>query len=344
VVDTDSLATDVDPPDGPSILKTLTTETTIGSTVDPLTGDQNPYGLDIAPTDSGLIHRGDLVVCDFNDSANVQGTGDAIIALAPQPGSSPRSVINNGALLGCTENVQARDGTIWVTAFVAPDVALVSPAGALLHTRSGSPFTAPFGITLAQDDAYGHPIFYESDATTGAIVRIRTGESAAQTEVIATGFAVNNGAPGTELGPGGLQYDPKHDRLYIVDGANNTLVEFRHVSTIPAGGITVGTNGTSFSGPFAHRARLVFSGSPLNAPISSALLPNGDIAIGNTGNPNGKNLMIEVTPHGKVVDVKNVDSGASGAIFGMIASNDDVQNVKVYFNDDNDNAVIVLTH
>jgi hypothetical protein len=152
VVDTDSLATDVDPPDGPSILKTLTTETTIGSTVDPVTGDQNPYGLDIAPTDSGLIHRGDLVVCDFNDSANVQGTGDAIIALAPQPGSSPRSVINNGALLGCTENVQARDGTIWVTAFVAPDVALVSPAGALLHTRSGSPFTAPFGITLARDD------------------------------------------------------------------------------------------------------------------------------------------------------------------------------------------------
>ncbi|HEX8806774.1 MAG TPA: hypothetical protein VF741_07480 [Candidatus Aquilonibacter sp.] len=344
-VDTDSLVTDVDPPDGPSILATLNTETTIGSTVDPVTGDQNPYGLDIAPIDSGLIHRGDLIVCDFNDSANVQGTGNAIIALAPQPGSSPRPVITNAALLGCTENVQTRNGTIWETAFVAPDVAIVSPAGKVLNTLTGTPFTAPFGITLARDDdGMGNdPVFYESDATTGAIVRISAGRSGVHNEVIATGFAVNNGVPGTELGPSGLQYDPSHDRLYVVDGTNNTLVELRHVSTIPAGGITVGANGTSFSGPFAHRARLVFSGSPLNSPISSALLPNGNIAIGNTGNPNGENLMVEITPHGKVADVKNVDTGAAGALFGMTATTGKKGVFTLYFNDDNTNTVVALT-
>ena len=345
MVDTDSLATDNDPPDGPSILATLNTATTIGSTVDPVTGDQNPYGLDIAPTDSGQIHRGDLVVCDFNDSANVQGTGNAIIALAPRPGSLPRSVITNAALLGCTENVQTRDGAIWVTAFVAPDVAIISPAGTLQNTLSGAPFTAPFGITLARDaDGYGDdPVFYESDATTGAIVRIRAGRSGVHTDVIATGFAVNNGAPGTELGPSGLQYDPSHDRLYIVDGANNTLVELRHVSTIPAGGITVGATGTTFSGRFAHRARLVFAGAPLNAPISSALLPNGNVAIGNTGNPNGENLMVEITPHGKVADLKNVDTGAAGAIFGMTANSAFGAAFTLYFNDDNANTVVALT-
>ncbi len=344
-VDTDSLATDTDPPDAPSILATLSTATTIGSTVDPVTGDQNPYGLDIAPSDSGLIHRGDLVVCDFNDSANVQGTGNAIIALAPQPGSSPRPIITNAALLGCTENVQTRDGTIWETAFVAPDVAIVSPAGTLLKALKGSPFAAPFGITLARDaDGIGNdPVFYESDATTGDIVRISAGGAGVQSVVIATGFAVNDGVPGTELGPSGLQYDASHDRLYIVDGTNNTLVEFRHVSTIPAGGITVAANGTSFSGPFAHRARLVFSGSPLNGPISSALLPNGNIAIGNTGNPNGENLMVEITPHGKVADVKNVDTGASGAIFGMTATSGNEGAFTLYFNDDNSNTVVALT-
>jgi hypothetical protein len=343
-VDTDSLASDIDPPDGPSVLATLNTATTIGSTVDPVTGDQNPYGLDVAPVDSGLIHQGDLVVCDFNDSANVQGTGNAIIALAPQPGSSPRPVITNAALLGCTENVQTHTGAIWVTAFVAPDVAIVSSAGNLVNTLRGSPFTAPFGITMARDDTgNGDPVFYESDATTGAIVRIRASRSGTQTDVIATGFAVNNGVPGTELGPGGLQYEPSHDRLYIVDGANNTVVELRHVSTIPAGGIMVGTNGTSFSGPFAHRARLVFSGSPLNAPISSALLPNGNIAVGNTGNPNGENLMVEITPHGKVADVKNVDTGASGAIFGMISTTRSFGDFVLYFNDDNQNTVVALT-
>jgi hypothetical protein len=344
-VDTDSLATDIDPPDGTSILATLNTETTIGSTVDPVTGDQNPYGLDIAPADSGILHRGDLLVCDFNDSANVQGTGNAIVALAPEPGSSPRPIITNGALLGCTENVQTRDGTIWETAFVAPDVAIVSPAGKLLNTLRGTPFTAPFGITLARDaDGNGDdPVFYESDATTGAIVRISDGRFGVRSDVIATGFAVNNGVPGSELGPGGLQYDSKHDRLYIVDGSNNTLVEFRHVSTIPAGGITVAANGTTFGGQFAHRARLVFSGSPLNAPISSTLLPNGNIAIGNTGNPNGENLMVEITPHGKVADVKNVDTGAAGAIFGMTASSAYGDTFTLYFNDDNTNTVVALT-
>jgi hypothetical protein len=348
-VDTDNLADDVDPPDGPSILATLSTETTIGSTVDPVTGDQNPYGLDIAPTDSGSIHRGDLVVCDFNDSANVQGTGNAIIALAPQPGSSPRPVVTNAALLGCTENVQTGDGTIWETAFVAPDIAVLSPAGMLLNTLTGTPFTAPFGITLVRhgngigNGNGGDPVFYESDATTGAIVRIRAGSSGVHTDVIATGFAVNNGVPGTELGPSGLQYEASHDRLYIVDGTNNTLVEFRHVSTIPAGGITVAANGTSFSGPFAHRARLVFSGSPLNAPISSALLSNGFVAIGNTGNPNGENLIVEITPHGKVADVKNVDTGAAGAIFGMTATAGNEGPFKLYFNDDNTNTVVELS-
>lgn len=353
-VDTDSLANDNDPADGPSILATLNTATTIGSTVDPNTGDVNPYGLDIAPADSGLIHRGDLVVCDFNNNQNVQGTGNSIIALAPQAGSSPRHITTNAALLGCTENVQTRDGTIWVTAFVAPDVAIVSPAGNLLNTLSGSPFTAPFGITQVRHDddqgngddnaqAVGDPVFYESDATTGAIVRIRAGRSGVHTDVIATGFAVNNGVPGTELGPSGLQYEPTHDRLYIVDGTNNTLVEFRHVSTIPAGGIIVGSNGTSFSGPFAHRARLVFSGAPLNAPISSALLPNGNIAIGNTGDPAGQNLMVEVTPHGKVVNVKNVDTGAGGAIFGMTSTTGHQNGFVLYFNDDNANTVVSLT-
>jgi hypothetical protein len=347
MVDTDNLSTDVDPPDGPSILAQLNKETTIGSTVDPITGDQNPYGLDVAPNDGGAIHRGDLVVCNFNDSANVQGTGNAIIALSPQPGSAPRPVAHNGALLGCTENVQTNDGTLWVTAFTAPDVEVLSPTGTVLQTLTGSPFTAPFGLTLAQDPgAAGDPVFYEGDASTGDIVRIHAGRLGVPSDVIATGFAVNHGVPGTELGPGGLQYEPSHDRLYIVDGTNNTLYELRHVSTIPVNGIAVNADGTSFSGPFAHRARVVFSGNPLNSPISSSLFPNGNIVIGNTGNPNGLNLMVEVTPHGKVAFVRNVDKGASGAIFGMTIAptfGQSPDDVKLYFNDDNDNAVILLS-
>jgi hypothetical protein len=87
---------------------------------------------------------------------------------------------------------------------------------------------------------------------------------------------------------------------------------------------------------------MVFKGKPLNGPISSALLYNGNLVIGNTLNPNGKNLMVELTPGGKVLDVRNVDKGAAGSIFGMVATGTNARNTKIYFNDDNDSNVQVL--
>src|SRR6516162_1865024 len=78
MVDTDTSADPADDDPGFSVLAHLNTTTTIGSTVDPVFGELNPYGLDIAKTTSGPIAAGDLVVCNFNNSANVQGTGSTI--------------------------------------------------------------------------------------------------------------------------------------------------------------------------------------------------------------------------------------------------------------------------
>jgi hypothetical protein len=86
----------------PNLLSTLTPTgaiPTVGTTVDPMNGDQNPYGLVIAPATAGLITKGDLVVCNFNNatittttppSGNVQGTGTTIIGLHPAAGSTHR--------------------------------------------------------------------------------------------------------------------------------------------------------------------------------------------------------------------------------------------------------------
>jgi hypothetical protein len=159
--------------------------------------------------------------------------------------------------------------------------------------------------------------------------------------VIATGFAINHGKPGSILGPSGLSYNAKNDTLYVVDGANNTLVALAAVSSIPAGGVVVGASGGTFTGPSASSASLVFSGKPLNGPISSALLPNGNLVLGNTLDPSGKNLMVEISKAGKLLDVLNVDKGASGSIFGMVATGTPA-NTKLYFNDDNNNNLQVL--
>ena len=341
VADNDTTVDNDNPVDDPrSVLEQLDDITTIGSTV-PANGEQNPYGLDIAKVDAGKLSAGDLVVCDFNNSANVQGTGSTIIALHPHAGALTRFIAQDPSLLGCNALALAPNDSIWAAAFAANDNPIFSPSGSLVTTLSGGPWHHPFGQTFAAHAGpFGSAAFYESNAADGSIVRINL--PSFTFDVIATGFPVNGGAPGSILGPSGLQYECKHDRLYIVDGTNNTLYVFRHVSTIPAGGITV--SGTSFSGPFRHRARVVFSGSPLNGPISSALLADGHLVLGNTLDPNGKNLMVEVTPQGHLLDVKNVDTGAAGALFGMVASGKDASDTKLYFNDDNDNTVKVLTH
>ena len=333
-----------DDDDNGSVLKTLDDMRTIGSTVDPVNGAQNPYGLDIAKTTSGNIRRGDLVVCNFNDAANVQGTGFSLIALHPHVGANPLSISRSKELTGCTALAMSPLGPVWAASFAENENPIVSGTGAVLNDLHNGPFNGPFGQAFAP-----HPTpfgavaaFYESNAGDGSLVRINISpQGMFSFDVIAHGFPVNHGAPGGILGPSGLQYDKKHDRLFIVDGTNNAVYALRHVSTIPANGIVV--NGTQFGGPFARRARVVFSGAPLNGPISSALLFNDNLVIGNTLDPNGENLMVEVTPHGKLLDVKNVDTGAAGALFGMVASGDGRGDTKLYFNDDNENTVKVLT-
>ncbi|MDE2571522.1 MAG: hypothetical protein KGM44_03250 [bacterium] len=342
MVDSDRGGDDLGPDDANSVLRQLDEQRTIGSTVDPLNGDQNPYGLAVAQVGAGKIAAGDLVICNFNNAANVQGTGTTIVALHPRPGSNPARVAQDAALLGCTEVALAPNGNIWASAFAANDNPVFTPGGSLVTTLPGGPWHGPFGQTFAAHAGpFGTAAFYESNAADGSIVRININPGPKFSfDVIATGFAVNHGVPGSILGPSGLQYDAQHDRLYIVDGTDNTLVAFRHVSTIPAHGIVV--NGASFGGPFARRAHVVFSGPPLNGPISSALLPGGHLVLGNTLDPNGKNLTVEITPHGRLLAVKNVDTGAAGALFGMAASGQRGEETRLYFNDDNDNTIRVL--
>ncbi len=145
--------------------------------------------------------------------------------------------------------------------------------------------------------------------------------------------------PGAILAPSGLTYDPATDTLYVVDGAANQVVALANVATIGADGLRV--SGSSFSGPSAASARVVAAGAPLNGPISAALLPTGNLIVGNTLDPNGTNLLVEISSAAGIIATKNVDTGAAGALFG-IAAGGTVASPKIYFNDDNDNTVKTL--
>ncbi|MEO6990384.1 MAG: hypothetical protein ABI346_08160, partial [Candidatus Baltobacteraceae bacterium] len=123
----------------------------------------------------------------------------------------------------------------------------------------------------------------------------------------------------------------------IVDSNVDRVVGFRHPGRIPAGGIMVNPYG-GFGGPSGSLARVVFGGSPLAAPISAALLFNGNLIVGNTAN----NRLIEITPAGRVVGNKLLDHGAPGALFGIATAGTSVPSTLIYFNDDNANTVRVL--
>jgi hypothetical protein len=322
------------------ILGQLKNQVVIGSTVDPVYGQLNPYGLDVAKSTNGAFTKGDLAVCNFNNSYNVQGTGYTIVALHPTPGSTPALVASDPATLtGCNALALGPDDTIYAAAFASNDNPIFSSAGSLITNLSGPPFNNPFGQIYAQPKK-GSAAVYESNAADGSIVRINL--PSLSTEVIATGFPVNGGPPGSILGPSGLQYSAKHDALFVVDGQNNSLTALYKVSSMHAGCLKVMAGGTRFAGPCKSGAKVIYSGPPLNGPISSALLFNGGIVLGNTLDPSGQNLMVEINPGGHVLDVRNVDNGAGGSIFGMVATGNNAANTKLYFNDDNDNNLQVL--
>jgi hypothetical protein len=326
---------------GGSVTKSLHTIATIGSTVDAQNGDQNPYGLTIAPSTTGAITQGDLIICNFNNGLNIQGLGTTIEVLHPVPGSQPQRLVQDERLTGCSALAVGPADDPWAAAFIANDEPIYDASGEFEVALSGKDYAQPWGQAFSGTKGpFGIAAFYETNAFDGSIVRIAiTKKGRFVSQEIATGFSVNHGVPGTALAPSGLTYNPANDTLYIVSGNDNRLVAFANVSLIPRNGIVV--NGSGFSGPAASSASVIWSGAPFKAPISAALLYNGNLVVGNTAN----NHLIEIDPSTrKVVNTMNLDSGAPGALFGIAATGTTTANTQIFFNDDNANAVWVLQH
>jgi plastocyanin len=356
----------------PSIISLLSksgTITSIGSTIDPINGDQNPYGLTLAPVTRGLITAGDLVVCNFNDGpTNTQGQGSTIVGLHPAVGSTPYRIAQSPNLEGCNALAMLADDSISAAAWAADLNPLVSAAGSVTQPFAADTLNGPWGEAYVAATASLSAALYvastpggATNSTAGTIRRISL-EDDAQTSItdIATGFCAS-GAPGAIFGPAGLTYDPSNDTLYIVDSSSNSVVAFSGVSSINANGIVVnGQCGTgsvtptpepTFSGPSASSARVIAHGAPLSTPLSAALLSDGNLVVGNAdinvaSASHTTNLLIEVSPAipaGFVDQPLQLDSGAPGALFGIVATVDAQGHQIIYFNDDNAAAVLALS-
>jgi hypothetical protein len=334
------------------ILPTLTKMTTIGSTLDPMEHGGNPYGLTVATASAGLITMGDLIACNFNDgNTNSQGLGTTVIGLHPTTGAMPYRIAQSAMLLGCSALTSLPDGSIVATASQAHNTVLIAPSGTISTPFSADVFAEPWSAIYATHA--GNAFVYVSNAMTGAIDRIAlNADVQASFTEIASGFSSNMGVPGSISAPAGLTYDASIDTLYVVDTNANRVVALSNVSAIGTDGVVVA--GANFSGASAASAKVIASGAPLNGPISGALLVTGNLVVGNTLDATGTNLLIEISPTAGVIATKNVDTGAGGAIFGIVAvpktittmggyNTMNTQTNVIYFNDDNSNSVILVS-
>jgi hypothetical protein len=347
---------------------------TVGSTVDPINGDQNPYGLVVAPATAGLITKGDLVVCNFNDGpTNTQGKGTTIIGLHPGTGSKPYRIAQSADLLGCNALTMLADDSISAAAWASNLNPLVSATGTVGKPFASDMFNDPWGEAFVEATATQPAALYISNApdnggtvagpgtgtSPGTVDRISLDTNNVQTSFteIVTGFC-SGGAPGAIFGPAGLTYDPASNTLYIVDTSSASVIALAGVSGIPKDGVVVNGQCTAmtptpvptFSGPSMASAKVIAHGAPFNTPLSAALLKNGDLVVGNADigitTPSATtNLLIEVSPvlpGGFVGQPLQIDTTTPGAIFGIAATVDAAGNQIIYFNNDNNSAVMQL--
>ncbi|HLK57305.1 MAG TPA: hypothetical protein VKU00_12105, partial [Chthonomonadaceae bacterium] len=88
--------------DGP-ILPNLPATPTVSVSTVPMNGDVNPYGVAVVPkgfpTD-GLLRPGEILVSNFNNSSNAQGTGTTIVKIGSS--GSPSVFFQGAPGLGLT--------------------------------------------------------------------------------------------------------------------------------------------------------------------------------------------------------------------------------------------------
>jgi hypothetical protein len=330
---------------------------TIGSTV-PANGDVNPYGVAVAPVSSGKLVAGDVLVSNFNDKGNQQGTGKTIVEVSRRgrervfaklnprklPGGCPGGVGLTTALVALRSgwvivgSLPTRDGSSSTTR--AGCLLVLNSSGRAVETIAGAPINGPWDMT-AVDGGSSATLFVTnvlngtvkaSPKTTdrGTVVRIALRIPASGSPKVISETVIGKGLPertdpsALVIGPTGVGLS--NGTLFVASSAGNAISAISNAMTrtTPA------------------RATPISKRRALNDPLALAIAPNGDILTTNGGN--GK--LVETTQQGQQVAVRTLDNtpvppgpNGSGTLFGLAVA---PSGRAVYFVDDGDNTLKVL--
>jgi hypothetical protein len=323
----------------------------------PANKDQNPYGVFVIRQSQGRLQRGDVLVSNFNNKNNLQGTGSTIVEISPGGQQTLFARIARSALpgpcpggVGLTTALDVLPGG-WVVVGSTPSkngMAATSKAGCLIvldsqgqvrETISGHGINGPWDMTTF---SYGHfadlfvtnvlngtvagggaPVF------KGTVLRLRVrlySDSPPQflaVTTIGSGFFEETNSSAFVIGETGVGLAPG-GTLYVADTGESRITAIPHALS----------RGTS-----AGTGAVVTSGGRLNGPLGLAIAPNGDILTVNGGN----GLIVETTPGGVQIAHRFLDRSGSppgaGALFGLAVA---PQGSGVYYVDDNTNFLRLL--
>jgi hypothetical protein len=213
---------------------------TITASTIPANGDVNPYGVSFVPRTfpgGGVLSPGDILVSNFNNAANIQGTGTTIVKIAP---SGQQSLFFQGTPpLGLSTGLAVlKAGFVLVANCPTnnlPPVPGALPGSLLLIDRNGnlvntivSPFIqGPWDFTVF--DQGNRVVVFVSNVLTGTVSRLvlllNGGNVAVRTaEVIADGYTHRPDPAAFEVGPTGLAPVHLHGALAMVLAPNGHLL------------------------------------------------------------------------------------------------------------------------
>ncbi|HEU0250618.1 MAG TPA: hypothetical protein VFR48_07835 [Solirubrobacteraceae bacterium] len=325
----------------------------IGSTV-PANGDVNPYGIVNVRKSVGALVKGDVLISNFNNSENLQGTGTTIVQMAPNGGLSVFAQIDPATLPGpCPGGVGLTTalailprGFVVVGSLPTSDgMSATAQAGCLIvldkhgnvvETISGPPINGPWDMTSDGGEGANATLYVtnvlngtvesgETPTEQGTVVRVslridnRRPPAVKAMNVIAGGFPERTDPAALVVGPTGVALG-NEGTLYVADTQDSRIAAVPDAANrqtpLGGGGITIAQGGY------------------LNSPLGMTLAPNGDVLTTNGGDGN----IVETTPNG--AEFQPLDTGAGeGGLFGLVVA---PHRQGVYFVNDAENTLDIL--
>jgi hypothetical protein len=334
--------------------------TVVSSTI-PGNGDVNPYGVFRVPRSVGRLVRGSILISNFNNSSNLQGTGTTIVQISPSGSFSLFAQIDPTSLPGpcpggvglTTALVVLRSGWVVVGSLPTSDgTSATAQAGCLIVLDSDGNVAET--ITDPQINGPWDMTVFDATGEQGQVSRAALFVTNVLNDTVSAGGNVVNegtvlrvvldvsptGAPPsvesmTVIGSG---FPERTDPAALVIGPTGVALGKNNKTLYVADSLN---NRIAAIRDPLHRSSTdntgstLSSGGSLNDPLGLTLAINGNVlsSNGNDGN------LVETTPMGAQIAVTQLDGTGNppgaGTLFGLV----DVPGHGLFFVDDGSNTL-----